>query len=59
MLRIARKLSELSFSELMHVYIEGNLKNGKELSVPKSRYREVKKQYANHLDLLGKWCSPD
>ena len=35
------------------------LKNGKELSVPKSRYREVKKQYANHLDLLGKWCSPD
>ena len=31
MLRIARKLSELSFSELMHVYIEGNLKNGKEL----------------------------
>lgn len=25
------------------------LKNGKELSVPKSRYQEVKKQYANHL----------
>lgn len=35
------------------------LKNGKELSVPKSRYQEVKKQYANHLDLSGKWCSPD
>ena len=35
------------------------LKNGKELSVPKSRYQEVKKQYTNHLDLSGKWCSPD
>lgn len=35
------------------------LKNGKELSVPKSRYQEVKRQYANHLDLSGKWCSPD
>lgn len=30
------------------------LKNGKELSVPKSRYQEVKKQYANHLDLFRK-----
>lgn len=35
------------------------LKNGKELSVPKSRYQEVKRKYANHLDLSGKWCSPD
>lgn len=35
------------------------LKNGKELSIPKSRYQEVKKQYANHLDLSGKWCSLD
>ena len=31
MLRIARKLSELSFSELMRIYIEGNQENGKEL----------------------------
>lgn len=35
------------------------LKNGKELSVPKSRYQEVKRKYANHLDLSGKWSSPD
>ena len=31
MLRIAQKLSELNFSELMHVYIEGNLDNGRKL----------------------------
>lgn len=30
------------------------LKNGKELSVPKSRYQEVKRKYANHLDLSRK-----
>lgn len=35
------------------------LKNGKELSVPKARYQEVKRKYANHLDLSGKWSSPD
>ena len=35
------------------------LNNGKELSVPKSRYQEVKRKYANHLDLSGKWSSPD
>lgn len=30
------------------------LKNGEELSVPKSRYQEVKRKYANHLDLSRK-----
>ena len=30
------------------------LKNGKELSVPKSRYQDVKRKYANHLDLSRK-----
>lgn len=48
--------------ELLYRFVEGEKRlrienimyNGKELSVPKSRYQEVKKQYANHLDLSRK-----
>jgi len=42
MLRIMRSLSQLDFSQLMHVYEEGNISNGRELYPHLSSYEQLR-----------------
>lgn len=41
MLKVARKMNELSFSKLMEVYEEGNLENGQNFWPEESQWRQI------------------
>lgn len=41
MLKVARKMNELSFSKLMEVYEEGNLENGQDFWPEESQWRQI------------------
>lgn len=53
MLIIAKKLRELSFGQLMEVYMEGNLENGQELWPDESENQQIalaEQDFYNYLD---------
>lgn len=55
MLIIASKLSEFNFSELMNIYIDGNLDNGKELypdDTEGAQLRKVEADFYRYLDSI-------
>lgn len=52
MLKIAKKLGEMSFSQLMEIYVEGNRENGEERYPEEPEYRQLELAEADFRQYL-------